>query len=250
MPQRQHHRGRHPEDGRLFAPQEIGKLRNAVHDLSFLQTRGYAETAALKLTGDHYQLDARQRRAVLGASCSDSSLVSRGQRMVNHDSLRGERLAVDGYNLLISTESLLAGGIVLRGRDGCIRDLASVHGSYRKVDETAQALQLIGDTMQSLGVEHVDWLLDAPVSNSGRLRQMMMALAANQGWPWEVHLAANVDKSLAASHDVVVTSDGWILDRAPRWARITELMLERVSTPITVIDLGNGGFPPGPVSRR
>lgn len=239
MPQRQHHRGRHPEDGRLFATREIEKLRDAVHDLSFLLTRGYAEKAALKLTGDHYQLDVRQRRAVLGASCADSSLVSRAGRMVSLTDLRGKHLAVDGYNLIITTESLLAGGIVLRGRDGCIRDLASVHGSYRKVDETAQALQLIGETMQSLGVARTDWLLDAPVSNSGRLRQMMMALAAQQGWPWEVHLEPNVDKTLAESHDVVVTSDGWILDRAARWTRVSDLIIERLARPVSIVDLGS-----------
>ncbi|MCC6694015.1 MAG: DUF434 domain-containing protein [Candidatus Hydrogenedentes bacterium] len=250
MPQRQHHRGRHPEDGRLFATREIEKLRNAVHDLSFLLTRGYAEKAALKLTGDHYQLDVRQRRAVLGASCSDSSLVSRAQRMVKHEDLRGERLAVDGYNLLITTESLLAGGIVLRGRDGCIRDLASVHGSYRKVVETAQALQLIGEAMQSLRVDRTEWFLDAPVSNSGRLRQMMLELATRHEWPWDVQLAPNVDKTLAASHDVVVTSDGWILDCASRWARIIDLILERVSTPIKVINLGSEGFALDSALRR
>lgn len=62
---RQGHRGKHPRDEELFARKWIPLLRDAVHDMSFLLTRRYAEAAALKLVGDHYQLTSRHRRAVL-----------------------------------------------------------------------------------------------------------------------------------------------------------------------------------------
>jgi hypothetical protein len=59
MTQRQRHRGRHPEDERLFSGKCLPVLRMAVVDLSFLLTRAYARDAALQVVGDHYQLDAR-----------------------------------------------------------------------------------------------------------------------------------------------------------------------------------------------
>ena len=119
----QHHRGQHPEDVRLFAADQWDRLRSAVGDLSFLMTRHYADDAALKLVGDHYQLHARQRKALLRVACSDASLEQRLKSRVDCALLTGQSVQVDGYNLLITLESALAGGILLQGRDGCIRDI-------------------------------------------------------------------------------------------------------------------------------
>ena len=61
--------------------------------------------------------------------------------------LRGSvELLIDGYNVLTTVESALAHGLLLIGRDGCMRDLASMHGSWRKVDETAIADGAIQDS--------------------------------------------------------------------------------------------------------
>src|SRR5688500_3971235 len=57
------HRGPHPEDGRLFATDQLPALREATRDLSWLLSRDYASPSALKLVGDRYQLEARQRIA-------------------------------------------------------------------------------------------------------------------------------------------------------------------------------------------
>lgn len=237
MPQRQRHRGKHPQDDKLFASPRVDVLRRSVRDLSYLLSQGYAEAAALKLVGDHYQLTSRQRRAILGASCADAALESRRARFLPAEAVRDAELAIDGYNQLINAESILAEGILLRGRDGCVRDLASVHGSYRRVDETLDAIYLLGRTLHKLGAARVTWLFDAPVSNSGRLRALMLDAAVQHGWPWDVQLNSNVDKTLAQSTAIVVTSDSWILDRAKRWTRITDAVLGHAPSERRVIDL-------------
>ena len=233
----QHHRGQHPEDERLFTADQWEKLRNASKDLAFLMTRQYADDASMKLVGDHYQLHERQRKALLRVACSDSSLEQRLQHRVAHSSLTGQILHVDGYNLLITVESALSGGILLRGRDGCIRDIASVHGSYHRVEETASAIRFIGKTFHKLGVAGVRWLFDAPVSNSGRLKMQLTELALENKWPWEIEVVNQVDQRLIESHDIVITSDGWILDRAERSAEITTQVFDTASitTPVIVL---------------
>ena len=65
--------------------------------------------------------------------------------------LRGRPLRIDGFNLILTLESALGGGIVLGGRDGCYRDLASVHGTYRRVEETRPALDLSTRLLADLG---------------------------------------------------------------------------------------------------
>ena len=238
MTQKQRHRGRHPEDDRLFAEKWIETLRTAVCDLSYLFSRDYAQKAALKVVGDHYQLDARQRRAILRAACSDASLKYRAEHHVSAGDLKGKSIIIDGYNFLITVESVLSGGILLRGRDGCIRDMASVHGSYHKVQETSGAILLMGNTLDALGIDQSQWYFDAPVSNSGRLRKLLSEYAEDHGWNWDVKLANNVDNILAESDNIVITSDSWIMDRAGCWATVMEQILSETGTVSEVIDLG------------
>ena len=213
-------------------------MRRAVADLSYLYTRGYAEDAAVKLAGDKYQLTARQRRAVRSAACSDPARAYRIDHEVPPEALRKTGVCIDGYNLLILVESALSGAYLFRGRDGHLRDLASLHGSYRRVDETHRALYLIGATLAPLGVAHVQWYFDAPVSNSGRLRALALDVAGQHGWPWTVELSGTVDKAVADSEDVVVTSDSWILDRAKGGFRLLDSLLTTESVACPIVDLG------------
>lgn len=237
MGQRQAHRGKHPEDTRLFGPDSVPMLRRAVSDLSYLLTRGYAPEAASTIVGDHYQLAARQRMAVERCACSDFSVQHRRESAASPDAIAGETISIDGYNILITVESALSGGILLRGRDGCVRDMASVHGSYRRVEETLPALHAIGRVLERLGVVSANWFFDAPVSNSGRLKTLVEKEAADAGWTWRASLEQDPDRILAAGTDIVITSDSWVLDRVGRWFNLMDGILPGLDTPCEIADL-------------
>src|SRR5437588_95661 len=121
MPDRRQHRGPHPEDAQLFAPEAWLALRSAVGDLCWLLDRGYAGRSALKLVGDRYRLAQRQRVAVGRCSCSRAASESRRARQLAVDQLPGRVVAIDGYNVLTTVEAALAGGVLLIGRDGVLR---------------------------------------------------------------------------------------------------------------------------------
>ena len=129
MPDSRQHRGAHPADTRLFAASTLPTLRTAVFELSWLLNRGYSETAALKLVGDRHRLQKRQRLALARAACSDRAARARAEKCLPLKDIRDEELVIDGFNLLISIEAALGDGVILRCRDGCFRDIASVHGS-------------------------------------------------------------------------------------------------------------------------
>jgi hypothetical protein len=128
-----------------------------------------------------------------------------------------DAVEVDGYNLLITLESALSGGVVLVGRDGCSRDLASVHGTYRHVEETVTALRLIIEAMRRRGILSVRWLLDRPVSNSGRLKTLMASILEEYRWAWDIVLCDSPDAELMASPRPVVTSDSVVIERCSAW---------------------------------
>jgi hypothetical protein len=205
----------------------------AVADLSWLLSRCYAEPSALKLVGDRYRLVERQRVAVLRSACSDVSLADRRSREVDPPALRTRSLRIDGFNLILTLESALGGGVVLVGRDGCYRDLASVHGTYRRVEETRPALELAARWLTAWGVGRCTWLLDAPVSNSGRLAAMIRAVGAG----WSAEVVPDPDAVLAAPGEVAATADAGILDRCGEWISLARAIVEVDVPGAFVVDL-------------
>jgi len=49
-----------------------------------------------------------------------------------------------------------------------------MHGTFRAVEETQPAIELIGLHLREAGVAACRWYLDSPVSNSGRLKQSLL----------------------------------------------------------------------------
>jgi hypothetical protein len=240
MPDSRTHRGADPRDHDDFGAEALPRLREAVGDLSWLLSRGYAEVAALQLVGDRWSLTERQRKAVRRSACSDASLARRQRHRVERDAFRGCALLLDGFNVLTTLEAALGGAVVLKGRDGSYRDLAGVHGTYRKVEETRPALLLLGAWLASRSVGPCLWYLDSPVSNSGRLRGMILEIAQGQGWDWTVELVFNPDPILAAAPEIIATADAAILDRCPRWFALTRAVIEAEIANAVVIDLSDG----------
>lgn len=258
MPDKREHRGPHPSDATLFAADKAPALREALADFSLLLSKGYADKSALKLVGDRFGLTQRQRLAVMRSACSDAQRQSRLSRRVEIDALSGRMLAIDGYNLLITIEAALSGGLIFRGRDGCFRDLASIHGTYRKVEETIPALTLIGAFLADLGIAEALWLLDSPVSNSGRLKTLIEELAQDHRWPWTVRLSLNPDAELRGQFTVdsspfparrqlatenrqlppiVVTTDSVVLDACGQWTNLAAEIITRRLPDAALIDL-------------
>jgi hypothetical protein len=237
MPDKRTHRGPHPADEKLFAAGAVSNLQSAIVDFSLLLTRGYAKKGALKLVGDRFSLTERQRLAIMRSACSDEQLESRKQRCVALTNLEGQSVAIDGYNVLITVEAAMSGGVIFKGRDGCFRDLASVHGTYRKVTETIPAVELIGRFLEELGAGKALWLLDSPVSNSGRLKTLIGELARKNNWNWEIELLLSPDAELKKTDAVVASSDSVVLDDCRSWVNLATEIIKNKLPYAKVIDL-------------
>ena len=241
MPDKRIHRGPHPQDAKLFASSAISNLQSALQDFSLLLTKGYAEKSALKLVGDKFSLTQRQRLAIMRSACSDQQLISRKQREVKIADLANRPIAIDGYNVLITIEAAASDAIVFKGRDGCFRDLASIHGTYRKVTETIPAVQLIGRFLKKLSVTNCLWLLDSPVSNSGRLKTLISELARKGEWNWQIKLLLSPDAELMETTAVVASSDSVVLDACKSWVNLARAIIEEKLSKARLVDLSKPG---------
>ncbi|MBN1788345.1 MAG: DUF434 domain-containing protein [Sedimentisphaerales bacterium] len=235
MPDKRKHRGPHPQDSNLFCTENIGDLRCAAADYSLLLTKGYPENASLKLVGDKFALTERQRLAVMRSSCSDAHLANRLERRIDTVELTNKDILIDGYNILITIEAALSGAFIFIGRDGCMRDLAGMHGTYRKVNETIPAIELINKALGELKTNSVHWLLDKPVSNSGKLKKIIESQTTDS--QPEVTLINNPDDALVKSEKIIATSDSIVLDKAKSWANLTKFVIEKFIDNPSIIDL-------------
>lgn len=236
MPQRQNHRGAHPEDARLFAPEQVEKLRVACEEAAYLLGRGYAPTSVLDVVGRRHQLEARQRLALQRSMCSEEQRAQRAARRLGPEGARGRVLEIDGFNLIIGLEVALSRGLLLRGSDGALRDLAGLRGSYHTVEETETALELLGALFAELGPAQARFFLDAPVSNSGRLRGRILEHAGGWSCPALVELVPNPDRELAG-RELVVSGDALVLDTAVSWLNLLEHAIATRVPAAWVVDL-------------
>jgi hypothetical protein len=234
------HRGPHPSDAQLFCEQAISALTAAVADLSWLRTRGYSDPSAVKLVGDRYRLRSRQRIAAKRCACSDSAQRDRVSRRCAPETVSERPLLIDGLNVITTIEVALAGGVLLLGRDTCLRDMASFHGSYRLVQETERAVDILVEVVDSLRPSKATVYIDRPVSNSGRLAEIVRTTAARKGSCIQATTADRVDEMLKASTAVVASADSAILDECGDWLNLARISIERHRAelePLWLLDL-------------
>ena len=222
-------RGAAPPDKELFAERWHSALRAACTDLSWLLGRGYAENSALELVGNRHDLRSRQREAVGRSAASEEEMRRRLAKRVTTDQLNGQPIIIDAFNVLNTIELAIGGGLILLTRDGCARDLGGVHGNWRRATQTRPALEAIGAHLEEAGAAACEWVVDAPVSNSGRLCESIQAVAADHGWDWRPRTVAHADTELVDSTSVVASADRGVLDECQRWSSLAlDVVLSRV----------------------
>jgi hypothetical protein len=213
--------GPHPKDRDLFADEHLEALRLAAAELTYLRARGYALPGALKLVGDRHQLRERQRIAIKRATSEAAGAVARARRRAGEGAAPPDALGIDGFNVVITLETALNGGVLVSTLDGGLRDLAGVHGSYRVSAATDRAIALAAARLTERGWQGVPtcWYLDAPVSNSGRLAARLRAHGSQAGLAWTVEVVPDPDVVLAAlpPGSLAASSDAVILERCPGW---------------------------------
>lgn len=230
-------RGYSPEDEKEFGGQSVGKLYKAGRDLQYLLNQGYNIKGASTFVGNHYLLSERQRLALVRAVSSDESIRTRKAKEIK-DIPHGSIVHIDGFNTIITLEVALSDSLLLKCMDGTIRDLAALRGTYRLIDKTETAILLIGKALEINKISKAVFYLDAPVSNSGRLKKRILELLSRFGFEVQVEVIHNVD-SVLEKLDNVITSDAIILDKCKSWINLNVNIIENIAEGTWYIDLSS-----------
>lgn len=209
-------RGFDPNDARNFSAPSLRMLHIAAEELHWLLNHSYPIKSATTFIGNHYQFSSRQRMALVRAVSGARDIRTRQSKRLQEKDLENHEIHIDGFNTIITLEVALSGVPVLRCMDGAIRDLAGLRGNYRIIDKTPQAVRLILDALDDLCVASAHFYLDAPVSNSGRLRALIDSMAHTSKPHIKVDVIHRVDQTLMSKAHVI-TSDAIILDACQSW---------------------------------
>lgn len=229
-------RGFSPNDEKEFGGSSVDILLKAGRDLQYLLNQGYHIKRASTFVGNHYLLSERQRLALVRAVSSEERIRMRKNKELT--SFPPESAVhIDGLNTIITLEVALSDSVLLKCMDGTIRDLAALRGTYRLIDKTKTAIMLIGKILERNKADKVIFYLDAPVSNSGRLKLQIFELLSAFPFQLEVEVINNVDAVLEKL-DSVITSDAIILDKCASWFNLNARIIEEINVDYPYIDFG------------
>ncbi|WP_445710615.1 DUF434 domain-containing protein [Flavobacterium sp.] len=224
---KQSNRGKEAKDDFFFGTSKFKEnMKEALVDMNYLLSRGYSEKNALFTVGTRYKLASRQQKAVQGMSASNEQLALRKTKEVTLETLENKTLVIDGFNILILLESTLSNGYIFKGQDTCYRDLSSVHGNYKTVNQTDMAIDLIINFYNESKLQQLIWIFDKPVSNSGRIKAKIEAKASDHNLNWRVILEDNADQAIVNTNQIVASSDGIVLDKAINWFNLVTYLIE------------------------
>lgn len=217
-------RGYDEQDKRWFSKSEVMRLSTAKEEIEWLLNRDYPLTNVIKFVSDRYQFSNRQRDVLKRTVCTDIQKQNRLAKQLPLTQLPKGPIYIDGFNLIITLEVALSGGTLLCGSDGSIRDLAGLRGTYRLLEQTDVALNLLAKVLMDGQVEHVIFYLDAPVSNSRNLKYRIHELSKHWSFETEVELVPNPDVILQ-KFGRVVSSDAIILDACDSYFNLLEQII-------------------------
>jgi hypothetical protein len=191
-------------------------MRRAAEEARYLVNRGYPKDSAIRFVSDHHRLPEDHRFVLARVVVAADIAVTRQAKAQSMEALRANEVFVDGYNVLITTESFLAGCPVYLCDDGFLRDTRGIFSSYKISRFTDPAICEILDLLARAEPAYVEVLLDQQMSRSGELAELVRGMMAERCLPGTAWTARNVDHLLKVSEAVVATSDGNVIDAAKR----------------------------------
>jgi len=209
-------------------------LQRAAKHFRYLLNRGYPRKASLELVGNRFGLSREQRHLLHRGVFSDADSKSRWKKRIPISGIRNKKLAIDGYNVVITIEAALSGRPLILGDDGFIRDISGVSGSFRKTEGTEEALRLILELITKMRPRHSLFLFDAPISKSGSLAQEVRTLLKRADLPGDAQAVKVPEKILIGFRGVVATSDTAIINQSRKVADLAGYIIrKRIDLPKT-----------------
>lgn len=194
-------------------------IQDASIDFQYLLDHGFPRTGSLEFVGNHYLLNQLERNYLNRTVFSHEQIERRKSKLILLSDIEGRDVLLDGYNVLITTETIFEGAddLIVNCDDGVTRDIKAVFGKYKENKNTTKTLNSIISLLKLFKPKSVLFFYDSPVSLSGDLARTTREILNSHQVRGDAETSENVDKTLIDLSQeleaVVATSDGIIIDK-------------------------------------
>ncbi|HDI86345.1 MAG TPA: hypothetical protein ENF83_02940 [Candidatus Korarchaeota archaeon] len=194
-------------------PVRIDLVERAAKEVLVLAALSLPKRRSVDLVGDKLSLTRAERAAVERLVRWPEEVALAASKLTPPSLASGRSIGVDGYNVLITVETMLLGEPVFLCTDGLLRDLRGVFSSYRPSDVTERAMELIVDALSGLSPAEVLLAFDEPMSRSGELAAMAREKMSEAGLTGTSVTHRQVD-TLISGFEIAASSDVAVIERA------------------------------------
>jgi hypothetical protein len=198
----------------------------AAEDIRHLLSRGYPRTGVIRFASDHYRLENRDRHILMRVVVEPGVAALRIRKRIPCVGIKDKKIMVDGYNVIIATESVILGEPVFLCDDGFIRDIRGVFRNYRNPVEGVcrQVLEILSECKP----DSVTFLFDSQISKSGMLARYIRGLLHEYSLSGDARTSKHVDFDLKHCDMIVATGDGNIIDEVRSAVDIPGCILKKL----------------------
>ena len=192
------------------------ELKEAVIDLRFLLGRGYNREGAVSFIGDRYQLNKEERLIAYRAVYDSKKANEHAMKKMAAKSTSGKKVAIDGYNVVLTIETMLKNKKLIHCDDGFVRDVSAVHGKHKPTETTEKALGILIDFLKGVDPQEVIFFYDSQVSLSGEMASLTRRMLKESRLIGDAKAVKQADKETLKYGEIVSSSDAVIIEKSEK----------------------------------
>lgn len=210
------------------------KLLKPARDIRSILRWGYPKFATIRFVADHSQLSVEERHILTRVIMPPDKVVSRINKKVACKGIENRDILLDGYNVLLSVDSLLKNEPMWFCDDGYIRDTRYYFSKAKQAEDIEDALDSVLKFLSEAHSKSVIFLLDAQISRSGELAGFIRRKMKEEGISGEARTSKTADFELKAAGKnpennlIVASSDGIIIDSVLQVLDIPACLMEKM----------------------
>jgi hypothetical protein len=195
---------------------KLERLKDPACDLRFLLDRGYNRKTAINVVSNKYRLDSKDRNILYRTIFSQKNAKERKKKLVRIGEIKGREIIIDGYNVLITVESMLRKKELFLCDDGFVRDVSATFGKHKITKTTSLALEKILKALKENRPEKVVVVFDSKVSFSGEMCRLVRKKLDEFGLKGEAFVSDKTDFEIKNFRGIVCTSDTAVIEKAEK----------------------------------
>ena len=210
------------------------KLLKPARDIRILLRWGYPKFATIGFVATHSRLSVEERYILTRVIMPPNRIVSRINKRISCTSIKDRDLLLDGYNVLLSVDSLQKNEPMWYCDDGYIRDTRYYFSKSKQAEDIEESLDLVLKFLSNTHPKSALFLLDAQISRSGELAGLIRRKMNQYGIPGEARTSKTADFELKAEGKnsekslIVATSDGIVIDSVLQVIDIPACLMEKM----------------------